>query len=120
MLKDIGKTGAYDWRELASASDFLQIDLTTIEPSMFAPGEDRLVEAMLRWAIGEVERQKILVGLSTLAQRQASGGFTPLTYGEALAGLGNVAVEGQFSATGEFLPGHRLHRATGWIEGSRG
>ena len=99
------ETGAYDWRELASASDFLQIDLTTIEPSMFAPGEDRLVEAMLRWAIGEVERQKILVGLSTLAQRQASGGFTPLTYGEALAGLGNVAVEGQFSATGEFLPG---------------
>ena len=98
-------TAAYDWRALASVSDFLQLDLTSIEPSMFAPGEDRLVEAMLRWAVGEVERQKIVVNLSTLAQRQASGGFTSLTYSEALASLGNVEVDGQFSESGEFLPG---------------
>ena len=98
-------TGAYDWRSLGTAADYLQVNLDRVDPAMFAPGEDRLVEAMLRWGVGEVSRYKLLVGLTTRSQLQASGGYTPVGYEEALAPLGNVQISGELTAEGNIIPG---------------
>lgn len=100
-------TGAYDWRALGQASDILQINLG-IDPTTFAPGPDQPVEAMLRWAIGEVERNKILIGLTARSIRQSPGGLTPIGYAEALAGLGNVEIEAETTEAGTILPGTEI------------
>ncbi len=97
-------TGAYDWRALGAAADYLQINLDA-DPTAFAPGADRPVEAMLRWAIGEVSRYRILIGLSALSARQVGGDLTPVGYAEALAALGNVVIEAEQTEGGTILPG---------------
>ncbi|MEP7292228.1 MAG: hypothetical protein ABI835_10610, partial [Chloroflexota bacterium] len=43
-------TGAYDWRALGAAADYVQIVLNP-DPNIFIPGADRPLEAMLRWAV---------------------------------------------------------------------
>lgn len=98
------ETGAYDWRAIGSAADFVQINLPS-DPRAFETGSDRLVEAMLRWGVGEVSRDKMLIGLSALSQRETNGTFAPIGFGEALSALGDVAVEAQTSETGTIDPG---------------
>ncbi|MDZ4672041.1 MAG: hypothetical protein SH821_14310 [Phototrophicales bacterium] len=86
------ETGAYDWAQLGHASDFIQIRYD-LNPTIFATGRDRLVEAMTRWAVGEVSRNKLLAGLSAMPIRETSGSFTPISYDESLVLLGDVRVE---------------------------
>mgnify|MGYP001194497907 CR=1 FL=1 len=99
------ETGAYDWQKLGASVDFLQIRYD-INPITFANGRDRLVEAMTRWAIGEVSRTKLIAGLSTLPVREVSGGFTPISYDEALVLLGDVQIENLENGT--LAPGQEI------------
>ena len=101
------ETGAYDWRTIGEAVDYLQIDLG-LNPGTFEPGENRLVESMLRWAVGEVNRYKLLLGLSAQSVREAGGDFTPIGYDEALSALGDVTYEAETSATGSVRPGAEI------------
>ena len=101
------ETGAYDWRALGMAADVVQINLGP-DPAAFAPGRDQPVEALLRWAVGEVERRKILMGLSVQSVRQTASSLTPIGYTEALAGLGNVAIEAETTEAGTILPGSEI------------
>lgn len=82
-------TGAYDWRAIGAAADYVEIDFA-LDPLNFAAGPDRLVEATLRWATREVSRYKLLAGLNALSLRETNGALTAITYREALARLGNV------------------------------
>jgi hypothetical protein len=100
-------TGAYDWRAIGEAADIVQINLGT-DPAAFAPGADRPVEALLRWAIGEIDRRKIMVGLSALSARQINGAFTPIGYDEALSSLGDVEVEAETTEAGSIEPGTEI------------
>jgi spore germination protein YaaH len=100
-------TGAYDWRAIGAASDYVQINLG-LDPSTFAPGGDRLVESMLRWTVGEVSRYKILLGLSALSVRQVGSDYTTVGYQDALAGLGNVTINAQTSEGGTIIPGAEI------------
>lgn len=102
-------TGAYDWRALGQVVDLLQINLP-IDPTAYAPGEDRPVEAMLRWAVGEVSPEKVVLGLSALSARQAGNALTSIGYQEALSALGDVIVEADTSDAGTVNPG-QLFRA---------
>jgi hypothetical protein len=86
------ETGAYDWQRIGEMSDFVQIRFD-VNPSTFAVGRDRLVEAMMRWAVGEISRSKLIAGLSALSIREVSGGFTPVSYDEALVLLGDVKID---------------------------
>ncbi len=97
-------TGAYDWRVLGAAADYLQIILPP-DPSAFVPGSDRLVEAMLRWAVDEVSRQKLLIGVSALSQRQVGDGFTALSLDQALSALGDVTIDVDLAPGGTIPPG---------------
>ncbi len=101
-------TGAYDWRALGASVDYLQINLG-IDPNTFAPGENQYVEALLRWAVGEVDRHKILIGLSARSIREISGAYTTIGYDEALSGLGDVNVEAAATTdTGIVQPGTEI------------
>ncbi len=84
-------TGAYDWRALGQHVDYLKIQFSP-NPADFTDGADRLVEAMLRWAVDEVDRYKLIAGLTALSLRESGGAFSTVTYEEALAELGNVSI----------------------------
>lgn len=103
-------TGAYDWQAIGQAADYVQIDLP-VAPTTFTPGSDQLVEAMLRWAVGEIDRYKILIGLSARSVREAAGAFTPVGYAEGLAGLGDVKIAADISEGGTVLPGSTIEAA---------
>ncbi len=97
-------TGAYDWRALGAAADYLQINLDA-SPLDFVPGADRPVEALLRWAVGEVSRDKILLGLTALSQQQVGSSLTPIGYDQALSALGDVEIDAQKTESGTVNPG---------------
>ncbi|MCK6578962.1 MAG: hypothetical protein L6Q98_12735 [Anaerolineae bacterium] len=100
-------TGAYDWRALGAAADGLIVNLPA-DPAAFVPGEDRLVDAMLRWAVDEVSRQKLYIGLSARSQRQVGDGFTSMGIDQALSALGDVSIEVELAPGGTVPPGAPL------------
>jgi hypothetical protein len=100
-------TGAYDWRAIGSAADMVEITLP-LDPSAYEPGDDRPVNSMLRWGIGEVSRFKILLGLSALSVREVSGAFTTIGYNDGLAALGDVKIEAQTTEAGTIPPGTEI------------
>ncbi len=100
-------TGAYDWRAIGSAADFVEVDFG-LDPSAFTPGKDRLVEAMLRWGVGEVNRHKLLLGLSARSVQQVNGEFTSVSDEQALAGLGDVKIEAQKTEADTVEPGTEI------------
>jgi len=108
-VEGVWQTGAYDWRAIGAAADYLQIDMGTINPMLFGEGDTQYVEALLRWTVTEVNRYKVLLGLSSQSVREIAGNFNPIGYDEALAGLGNVTVESdQISETGTIQPGTEI------------
>jgi len=104
-IDGIWQTGAYDWRELGAAVNLFEIQLG-INPQLYTPGENQLVEAMLRWAVHEVNRTKIVIGLTARSVRDIAGNYSSIGYDEALAGLGNVTVQATgITETGTIEPG---------------
>lgn len=102
------ETGAYDWRALGQSVDYLKIR-TSINPQSYGPDESQFVNAMMRWAIDEVDRYKILMGLTAQSIREIDGAFTRIGYDEAIAGMGNVVVEAsEISETGSIKPGSEI------------
>jgi len=105
VLQDgMWETGAYDWRAIGRFASFVQVRLP-LDPTAYAPGAERPVEALLRWAIGEVSRQKLIAELPALSLRQIGGDFTPIGYGEALSALGNVRLDADRTPAGTIFPG---------------
>ncbi len=102
------ETGAYDWRELGEYADFIQINFG-LDPTIFIPGEDHLVEAMLRWGVGEINRYKLLASVSALSVQEIAGGFSTISYDEALSGLGNVQLDTDSTPGGTIPPGSEIH-----------
>jgi spore germination protein YaaH len=98
------QTGAYDWRAIGQYADYVQIDFG-LDPQTFMPGPDRLVEAMLRWSVGEVSRYKLIAGVDASSVRELNGDYTAVSYDDALADLGNVEVEAETNASGITVPG---------------
>jgi len=97
-------TGAYDWRALGQQVDYLKIQFSP-NPADFMDGADRLVEAMLRWAVDEVDRYKLVAGLTVLSLREAGGAFSTVTYEESLAELGNVSITAATNENNIVQPG---------------
>ncbi len=102
------ETGAYDWRAIGQAVDYLKIRMS-MNPQAFGPEDTQFVNAMMSWAIDEVDRYKILMGLSAQSVREIDGVFTRIGYDEAIAGMGNVVVEAtDISETGSIEPGSEV------------
>lgn len=101
------ETGAYDWRMIGRYADLVIMRLP-LDPAAYAPGADRPVEAMLRWVVGEVPRQRLIADVSALSVRQIGTDFTTLGYGEALSALGNVRLDADRTPAGTVFPGAQI------------
>ena len=80
-----GEADAYDWRALGAAVDFFKLDVS-IAPVDHGAGGDQLVTRLLRRAVDQVERYKILLGLSAQNLREHEGAFVRVGFAEALSG----------------------------------
>jgi len=119
-VQGIWETGAYDWRVIGMEADYVQINLG-IDPETYAPGENQLVEAMLRYAVREINRYKIVMGLTAQSVREIAGGFTRISYDDALAGLGDVNVEAdEVSDIGSIEPGSEVRASLDGMEAVAG
>ena len=113
-------SGAYDWRALGAAADYVKLR-TAIKPPAFAAEDSQSVDAMLRWAVDDIERYKILLGLSAQSVREMDGGWTRIGYDQALAGLGDVALAAEHvSETGSVEPGAKIRAALDGFEALAG
>ncbi len=83
-------TGAYDWRAIGGAADSVEL-LLPLDPQTYV--DKGLVSSVLSWAIGEMNRSRLQIGLSLFSVQETSGAFTPIAYTDALAPLGRVAVQ---------------------------
>lgn len=80
--------GAYDWRTLGYFADEIVIH-APLNPETFIPGGE--MAAMLRWAVGEVDRYKLHLGinaLSVVTAPESSPVLVPVA--EALAGIQSI------------------------------
>ena len=82
-------TGVYDWRALGRAADAVVVALPP-NPAQYGPGG--LAERMLKWAVDEIDRYKILADLSTLSVRQVGERFEGVPYQVAFEPLGGVTL----------------------------
>jgi len=90
LSQDFWETGAYDWVALGQAVDGLKFPASR-DPAAYAPGGQ--MEALLWWAVGEVERYKLQPLYSARSVENANGVLLEHTYRDALAMLSDVAVQ---------------------------
>jgi len=83
-------TGGYDWRALGAAADFL---LIPGPDDPVAYDVDGAASDLLSWAVGEVDRRKIMFLVSASSLDQAGAIFAPVTDETALRSFGQVASE---------------------------
>lgn len=84
-------TGAYDWRAIGRVADVVKIP-TSPDPKAYTQGGQ--MEAMLDWAVGQVNRYKIQLLLTTLSTEQLNGVTREIPYQEALEPLGAASIVG--------------------------
>lgn len=103
-----GEADAYDWRALGDAVDFFKLG-ASIAPAHHGAGNEALVTSLLRRAVNQVDRYKILLGLSAQNLREHEGSFAGIGFAAAFSGLGDVALEAETtSETGSVEPGTSL------------
>lgn len=85
------ETGAYDWAWIGQHADYVQVPMP-LDPMQYLEGREELVQAMLVWGVGEIDRTRLMMGLSARSVREIGSVHTLVGYDEALAGLGDVVV----------------------------
>jgi hypothetical protein len=91
IAADRWDTGAYDWRAIGAVADTVKIPVPS-DPSVYAPGGH--MDAMLGWAVGEVNRNKLQLLLSTRSTELINGEQKAIPYTQALAPFSQIVVEG--------------------------
>ena len=101
----IWRSGAYDWRQLGAAADYVQMR-TIIDPYAYMPEQTGSVADLLRQATAAVARNKVLLGLSARSVREVNGVQSGIGWHDAFAALGDVIVTAaEVSQTGSIEPG---------------
>ena len=88
---DTWNTGAYDWQAIGRIADVIKVP-TSPDPKAYRPGGQ--MEAMLDWAVGQVNRYKLQLLLSTSSIEQVNGITRPISYNQALEPIGAVTMVG--------------------------
>ncbi|MDH7484698.1 MAG: cellulase family glycosylhydrolase [Anaerolineae bacterium] len=84
IAADRWETGGYDWRALGRVADAVSIP-AIVDPRSYAPGGQ--MEALLNWAVGEIERSKIQLVLPARSVEKAGQYLLLKGYDEALQPL---------------------------------
>ncbi len=96
-------TGGYDWRAIGVAADLVLLDPGP-HPGDYAINGPAIT--LLGWAVGEISRYKIHLASSVYSLDESEAAL--LSYEDALAALGEVAIEPDLPAGGSYQPGDDL------------
>ncbi len=97
--------GAYDWRQLGAAADYIQLR-AIIDPAAYRPQGAGSVADLLRQLTGNIARNKVLLGLSVRSVREVGDLQRRIGWHDAFAALGDVIVTAaEVSQTGSIEPG---------------
>ncbi|MEW5959723.1 MAG: beta-galactosidase, partial [Chloroflexota bacterium] len=88
---DTWDTGAYDWQAIGRIADVVKVP-TSPDPRAYRPGGQ--MEAILDWAVGQINRYKLQLLLSTSSTEQVNGITRSISYQQALESIGAVIVGG--------------------------
>ena len=102
-------TGAYDWRALGRHADYLQVRLP-LQPRDYGTGAGQPVELMLRHAVGEVERGRLLAGFSASTLRESEGSLTSAGYARRTPGWATSSSKSRPRVTAPCCRAQRLTR----------
>jgi uncharacterized protein YgiM (DUF1202 family) len=96
-------TAGYDWPAMSTAADRIVVDLT-LDPTAYA--ENGLVDQMLDWAVGQINRYQILTGVYAGEVQEVNGTFTADKNVDVLASLSTslTRVDGE----GDVTPGSQV------------
>jgi hypothetical protein len=89
VAADRWETGAYDWPALGRTVDGFKFP-SLQDPAAYTPGGQ--MEALLWWAVGQVERYKLQPVFTARSIENAGGVMLERTYRDALAKLSNLVV----------------------------
>jgi hypothetical protein len=90
VAADRWETGAYDWAALGGAADGFKFPAPQ-DPGAYAPGGQ--MEALLWWAVGQVERYKLQPEFTARSVEKAGGALVESTYHDSLVKLSNLQVQ---------------------------
>jgi len=88
-------TGVYDWRRLGQSADTLKVP-AILDPQAYVA--DGKMEQLIRWAVGQVNRQRLQFVLSTRSIDMRGGNPLYLPYEQAMTPFTQVQVQGQRDA----------------------
>ncbi|MBN1995015.1 MAG: cellulase family glycosylhydrolase [Anaerolineae bacterium] len=100
---DTWDTGAYDWQAIGRIANVVKVP-TSPDPRAYAPGGQ--MEAMLDWAVGQVNRYKLQLLLPTSSTEQVNGITRNITYQQALEPIGAASILGD---TNIVTPGQEVN-----------
>jgi spore germination protein YaaH len=84
-------TGAYDWGAIGRAADEVVLTMP-LDPRDYTP--DAAVDNLLTWAMTQISRGKLLMGLSALSvEEQTDGTQVPISSRQALSYLSSIRIE---------------------------
>lgn len=91
IAEDRWETGPYDWQALGMIADKVKIP-APIDPRAYIPGGQ--FDALLRYAVGQIDRTKLQIAFSGRSVEQASNYLLLKSYNDALQPLiGRVAAD---------------------------
>ena len=91
IAADRWDTGAYDWRAIGAVADMVKIVVPS-DPDAYVPGHQ--MDAMLRWAVGQVNRHKLQLLTSTRGVEQIGDQQKAVPFAEAFAPFSQITLEG--------------------------
>ena len=89
IAEDRWETGAYDWKSLGRSVDGFKFPALQ-DPGAYVPGG--AMEALLWWAVGQVERYKLQPMFTARSVENAGGVMVERTYRDALAELSRLTL----------------------------
>ncbi len=100
-------TGPYDWQQIGRYADFVQVNLP-LDPQAYLQGEREYARALFTWAVREVDRTRLMMGMTARSIRELNAAYTSVGYDEGLAALGSVVVSAPHTEGGVVVPGSTI------------
>jgi hypothetical protein len=114
VAADRWDTGVYDWRAIGMVADTVKVPVPN-DPKAYTP--DGPMDSMLQWAVGEVNRYKLQLLVSTRSTERTNGDQKSIPYSEALAPFSQVSIEGGSTVVN---PGQQVNFSLAALQQSTG